>query len=119
MLARETKIYKDAYNMTKKVFDVTKKMKTEYRSSIARRLEGLSIDIAMKIVEANLCEPYSQERANILGHDFVVAYEKFFYLLSVAFDLRLIDFKQHATISRMMDDIGKQATGWRKSTNRR
>lgn len=52
MLARDTKIYKDSYNLARKVFDVTRTMKSEYRSSIARRLEELSIVISMKIVEA-------------------------------------------------------------------
>ena len=119
MLARDTKIYKDSYMLTKEVFGVTKRIKTEFRSSIARRLEELSIEISMRIVEANLCAPDSDERLRVLGHDFIVSYERFFYLLSLAFDLRLIDFKQHATLSRILDGIGKQATGWRKSTNKR
>lgn len=119
MLARDTKIYKDSYVLTREVFAVTKKIKTEYRASIARRLEDLSIELSMRIVEANLYAPNSEERMRVLGHDFIVSYEQFFYLLSLAFDLRLINFKQHATLSRILDGIGKQATGWRKSTNRK
>ena len=118
MLARDTKIYRDSYLLTKEIFAVTKRIKTEYRSSIARRLEELSIEISMRIVEANLCAPNSEERQKVLGHDFIVSYERFFYLLSLAFDLKLIDFKQHATLSRILDGIGKQATGWRKSTSK-
>lgn len=119
MLARDTKIYKDSYNLARKVFEVTRAMKSEYRSSIARRLEELSIVISMKIVEANLCPPNSEERSRILGTDFILASEQFFYMLSLSFDLRLIGYNQHATISRMLDEIGREATGWRKSTNRK
>ena len=118
MLARDTKIYKDSYVLTREVFAVTKKIKTEYRASIARRLEDLSIELSMRIVEANLYAPNSEERMRVLGHDFIVSYEQFFYLLSLAFDLRLINFKQHATLSRILDGIGRQATGWRKSTSK-
>lgn len=118
MLARDTKIYKDSYQMAKEVFLITKKMKTEYRSSIARRIEELSIVLAMKIVEANLYAPNSDERKQVLGHDFVVAQEQLFFMLSLAYDMKLIDHKQHATLSRYLDEIGKQATGWRKSTSR-
>jgi hypothetical protein len=46
----------------------------------------------MRIVEANLCAPNSEERQKVLGHDFIVSYERFFYLLSLAFDLKLINF---------------------------
>ena len=118
MLARDTKIYKDAYSMTKEVFDITKKMKTEYRSSVARRIEELSIALAMKVVEANLFAPTSEERQLILGHDFIVIQEQLFFMLSLAFDLKLLNYKQHATLLRYLDNIGKQVTGWRKSTSR-
>ena len=116
MLARETKIYKDAFNLTKTMFEITRSFRTEYRSTIARRLEDGSAELASKIVEANLCEPKSDERQRVLGHDFVVVYEKLFFFLAIASDLKLISFKQHANISRILDEIGKQATGWRKST---
>lgn len=78
MLARDTKIYRDSYLLTKEIFSVTKRIKTEYRSSIARRLEELSIEISMRIVEANLCAPNSEERQKVLGRDFIVSYERFF-----------------------------------------
>ena len=116
MLARDTKIYRDSYILTKEVFSVTKRIKTEYRSTIARRLEDGAAELASKIVEANLCEPKSDERQRVLGHDFVVVYEKLFFFLAIASYLKLISFKQHANISRILDEIGKQATGWRKST---
>ena len=92
MLARDTKIYKDSYVLTREVFAVTKKIKTEYRASIARRLEDLSIELSMRIVEANLYAPNSEERMRVLGHDFIVSYEQFFYLLSLAFDLKFVEF---------------------------
>lgn len=115
MLARETRIYKDAQSLTKETFMVTRKMKTEYRASIARRMEDCAADLSSRIVEANVCAPNSAEREHVLGHDFIVTYERMFFFLSIAADLRLISFKQHAALSRILDSIGRQAAGWRRS----
>lgn len=119
MLAKDTKIYKDAQLLTKKIYEVTRTFKTEYRATIARRLEEYSSQLADIIVEANFYAPNSSERAQCLGRDFIVAYERIFFHLSIAADLKLVSFKQQAQIARILDEIGKQATGWRKSTVKR
>ena len=105
--------------MTKKIYEVTRTFKTEYRATIARRLEEYSSQLADIIVEANFYAPNSSERAQCLGRDFIVAYERIFFHLSIAADLKLVSFKQQAQIARILDEIGKQATGWRKSTVKR
>ena len=116
MLARDTKIYKDCFELAKYVLTVTKKMKAEYRSTIARRLEDYTIELSMLIVEANLCPPNSAERYNILSRDFVVTQERIFFLLALSQDKKIIDEKSHANIARRLDEIGREATGWRKAT---
>ena len=50
MLARDTKIYKDAQLLTKKIYEVTRTFKTEYRATIARRFEEYSSQLADIIV---------------------------------------------------------------------
>jgi hypothetical protein len=116
MLARDTKIYKDTFELAKYVFGVTKKIKAEYRATIARRIEDLTLQLSMKIVEANLCPPNSDERVRVLGRDFILVQEQLFFLLALSQDKKIIDEKSHANIARRLDEIGREATGWRKAT---
>ena len=116
MLARDTKIYKDTFELAKYVFGVTKKIKAEYRATIARRIEDLTLQLSMKIVEANLCPPNSEERVRVLGSDFILVQEQLFFLLALSQDKKIIDEKSHANIARRLDEIGREATGWRKAT---
>lgn len=116
MLARDTKIYKDTFELAKYVFGVTKKIKAEYRATIARRIEDLTLQLSMKIVEANLCPPNSDERVRVLGRDFILVQEQLFFLLALSQDKKIIDEKSHANIARRLDEVGREATGWRKAT---
>lgn len=113
MLARDAKIYKDTFLLADTLFDITKKFKSDLRSTLAKRIEDAVLRLSDIIVEANLS--VGNERADILGKDFVVCYEQLQFLINLAVNRKQITFRQHANISRLMDGIGKQATGWRKS----
>ena len=52
----------------------------------------------------------------MLGRDFILVQEQLFFLLALSQDKKIIDEKSHANIARRLDEIGREATGWRKAT---
>lgn len=117
MLARDAKIYKDTYTLACTLFNMTRKFRGDLRATLAKRIEDTVLDIADIIVEANLAQT-ADERVRLLSGGFCVSYERLQFLINIAVEQKQISFRQHANISRMMDEIGRQATGWRKSAAR-
>lgn len=113
MLARDAKIYKDTEILADMVFNLTKSYRSDYRATLARKTEECVLTLADLIVSANLSAP--AKRIEILGNDFVIAYERLQFLIRLAYRQKQISLKQQAQVARLMDGIGKQATGWRKS----
>lgn len=113
MLARDAKIYKDTESLADMIFNLTKSYRSDYRATLARKTEECVLMLADLIVAANLSAP--TKRIEILGNDFVIAYERLQFLIRLALRQKQISLKQQAQVARLMDGIGKQATGWRKS----
>lgn len=116
MFAKDAKIYKDTFNLTDYIFRLTQKFRNDVKSSLGKRLEETVLDMADAIIEASLSE--KPKRAEILGYRFAILCERFYFLVNLSVRRQQISFRQHAEISRMMEGIGKQATGWRKSAMR-
>lgn len=115
MLARDTAIYRDTYTLVKTLLTYTRKFNNDLKATVARRIEDVALELGDLIVEANFDVKH---RAEILGVDFIIRYEKLQFLLNLAADMRQISERQHAHLSRIMDKIGRQATGWRKSATK-
>ena len=117
MLARDAKIYKDTFTLAETIFRYTGKFDRRFRNSVAQKMEQKVLDLSDIIVRANLAG--GDERAAILGADFIVAYEQLQFLINLAVAHKQISYRQQAHTARLMDEIGKQATGWRKSASRK
>lgn len=116
MLASDTQIYKDTYTLSKVLFRMTRKFTNDVKATLARRIENTVLDMADDVVEANILK---QSRAEVLGQDFVLHYERLQLLINLAVDTKQLTFQQQAHIARLMTSIGKQATRWKQSANKR
>jgi hypothetical protein len=111
MLAKETKVYRDTVLFIDELMKVTINFKREYRRTLAERLENKSLELIDYIVLANSSIEY---RATYL-QQFTVCFEQVNALLDLAVRRRQVSLKQEANLARMMEGIGKQITGWKKS----
>ena len=116
MLACDTKIYKDVFTLAKILFAMTAKFKRDYKASIAKRIEDEVLKLGDHIVAANT---FKDERSEILLEEFTPTYERLQFLINIAVATNQITLRQQAHISRFMVGIGKQATNWRKSAEKR
>lgn len=115
MLARELKVYSDTKHFTKMLMGMTINFKREYRRSLAERLEIRSIELMEYIVLANSDIEKRQEHL----WNFILCFEKINTLIDISVSLHQISPQQEANLARMMDGIGRQVNGWRKSASKR
>lgn len=110
-LARQSKIYLTTFELAQYIYTITRSFKREDKPTLGRRIEDCVLDLSDSIVEANSDQ---SRRYEILG-SLMVKYEKLQFVINLAVQLKDISYKQQAHIAQLMDSIGRQATGWRKS----
>lgn len=110
-LARDSKIFQDTYDLTKHLFELARSFKREDKATLSKRIEDTCLDLMELVVRANSDK---QKRYDTLG-EFLVKYEMLKCLVRLSVDLRDVSVAQQAHIARLMEGIGRQATGWRKS----
>jgi hypothetical protein len=94
--------------------DMTINFKREYRRSLAERIENKSIELLEYIVLANSDR---EKRAEHLWN-FILCFEQIDALIDLSVSRHQISPKQEANLARMMDGIGRQISGWKKSATR-
>lgn len=115
MLAKETKVYRDTVLFIDTLMRVTINFKREYRRTLAERLENKSLELIDYIVLANSSIEHRAEHLQ----QFTVCFEQVNALLDLAVRRKQVSLKQEANLARMMEGIGKQITGWKKSASNR
>lgn len=114
MLAKDLKVYNDTKFFVNKLMDMTINFKKEYRRSLAERIENKSIELLEYIVLANSDKDRRAE--HLWG--FVLCFEQLDALIGLSVSRHQISPGQEANLARMMDGIGRQISGWRKSATR-
>lgn len=116
MIAKEIRIYKASFDLANYLFRITNKFSRETRPTLARRIEDSVLNLGKVIIEAN---EDIENRSTILAVKFSIEYENLQFLVNLAVSQQQISFKQHAFISRSLEDIGVQALGWKKAADKR
>jgi hypothetical protein len=104
-------IYKVAYDLLDAVTDLVKNMPRDSKRSLGDKISNECIEIVVLIFRANCAHdksPYLQiliERIQVCE-----------LLLRLSRDKRIIPNGKYATAIELTNSIGKQATGWRKSS---
>jgi len=79
------------------------------RYTLGTRIENLSLDILLGLVEAS----YVSRKKNLL-RKINLDLEKLRFLVRLSKDFHLLSIKQHEYISKELTELGRQVGGWEK-----
>ena len=106
-------IYKLTYDLLSKITCATAGFSKNYKYSLGEKLRAEAVELVVCIYKAN-----SSRGADRVAHvsSFLERLQVVELILRLSKDLRLLDVKQFAEIVTMTDSLGRQATGWIKSS---
>ena len=106
-------IYKATYDLLRLVTQATSNFPRAYKYSLGEKLRTEAVELVVCIYKAN-----STRGTERVAHvsSFLERLQVVELILRLSKDLRLIDVKQFAEIVTMTDGLGRQATGWIKSS---
>ena len=104
-------VFKDVYDLTLKVFELTGHFSREYKFTLGQDMKRDCIALVRSIYRANK----NKEREKYL-EEFLDEFEVLKLEVRLCKDLRLITIKQQADLALSMEKIGKQITGWRNAS---
>lgn len=113
-LHSELSIYAPTRDLSKLISQVVANMQRDFKFTLGKRLDDQCFDLAMDIYRANS----SDNRVQIIQgmREKVVAIE---LSMRLALDLKRMAPKQYARGIQLTNNIGKQLTGWKKSSETR
>ena len=110
-LAQETKIYKDMYILLNKILDARKHFPKEFKYAFGDHLFMTALTCTELIQAANMSKI---DRAAYLS-EFAIKFESLQLMIRLCQDRHIIYESLAIDILQLSGDIGRQATGWRKT----
>ena len=106
-------IFKKAYELTKKLYELRGTVPKHDRYALWQRCENLLLEVlegillASQLRKSQKLEPLEQVsvKLNVLR-----------VFLRLAKDLKIMDLKKYGVLEEMVDEIGRMLGGWIKST---
>lgn len=111
-LHSELPIYKVAYDLSDLAIDLVRNMPRDVKGVIGSELRDQCLMLVVLIYRANV----SRDKVPYLT-DLIERLQVAELLLRLALDKRFISTKQYAQATALTGSIGKQASGWRKSSS--
>ena len=103
-------VFKDVYQLILKIFEYTKDFPREYKYTLGQDLKRDGITLVRSIYRANK----SKNKVEYL-EAFLDDFELLKLEIRLCVDMKILSVKKHSEISNLMDNIGKQITGWRNA----
>ena len=103
-------VFKDVYKLILLIFEYTKDFSKEYKYTLGQDLKKDSMLLMRSIYRANK----AQNKQAYL-ETFLDDFELLKLEIRLCTDMKIISIKKQVEISVLMDNIGKQITGWRNS----
>ena len=113
-MTEPTVVVQKAYDWALWIIPKVEKFPKSYRFSLGQNLVAASIELLMNLVDAT----YQARNAGSLAAA-VREVNRIRYLVRLAKDLRAINLPGHEFASKAMDEVGRMAGGWLKSTRLR
>ncbi len=112
MLTSELKVYKDMVTLTNKVLDAREHFSKGFKYAFGDRLLITALDCCELIQFANM------DRAKRFQYltDFTAKFGTLRLMLSICRDRRQISLTETTDLILLVDEIGKEITGWKKSS---
>lgn len=103
-------VYKDTYRLVQCVFECTRDFPREYKFSLGQDMKRDALQLVRSIYRANKAQ---QKRVYL--EQFLDDFELLKLEIRLCVDMRVLSFKQQASLSILMESIGRQVTGWRNA----
>ena len=110
-LHTELPVYRDTYKLVLEFFLTTKNFPKEYKYSLGRDMERDVLVLMRCIYRANRAK-----EKNVFLNEFLDNFEILKLEIRVCVDLKLVSIKRQSILADLMNTIGKQVVGWKKST---
>lgn len=110
-IAQHLPIYKLASDLTSLAADLTKNMPRDFKRTLGEKVLTECIDMSILIFRANAAA--GQERSTHIQH-LLERNQVIELILRLCVDRRLISTRQYARAIEITDQLGRQATGWKK-----
>lgn len=107
-------VVQKAYDWALWIIPKVEKFPKSYRFSIGQRLVSASLELLTNLVDAT----YQTRNAAPLGAA-VREVNRIRYLMRLAKDLRVINLPAYEFAAKAMDEVGRMAGGWLKSTRQK
>jgi len=104
-------IYKVAYDLMRLVVDLVKNMPRDFKNSFGTQLRDECIAMTVCIFRANCASQKAEHIQSLIERVQVVE-----LLIRLSCDMRFISKGQYAKVIQLTDQIGRQATGWKRKS---
>ncbi len=101
-------IFKASYDLLEQLTDLSKDLPKFFRYSIGQRMVDLCLDLLGNIYRANM----KRDKAEPLT-DLLIDYRQLLLLLRVCYKQKALSTGRYAELVKLLDSIGRQATGWK------
>jgi 23S rRNA-intervening sequence protein len=106
----ELPVYKDTYKLIIKIFEYTKDFSREYKYTLGQDMKRDALQLVRSIYRANKA---TEKREHL--DKFIDDFELLKLEIRLATDMKILPAGKQAELSILLDSIGKQITGWRKT----
>ncbi|MBQ4386842.1 MAG: four helix bundle protein [Prevotella sp.] len=113
--SEELPIFRAAYDLLEKLIDLQKDLPKILRYNVATRMVDLCLDVLGYVYRANMSQQHRVENIENL----LVSYRQLLMLLRVVYRQKAISSGRYAELIKLLDSIGKQATGWKYNEQKR
>ena len=103
-------VYKDVYRLILKIYEYTKDFPREYKYTLGQDMKRDGIQLVRSIYRANKEKDKRKYLESFLDDFEVLKLE-----IRICTDMKILSLKKQAELSLLMNNIGKQITGWRNA----
>ncbi len=106
-------IYKQTYDILLRTMVATKEFPREYKFTLGQKIKDELIELVVMIYRANSATNKRQHIESIMERIQAIQ-----LLMRLSHDMKILARSHYAVLSQMTDNLGRQAQGWLKSSER-
>lgn len=111
VLYSQLPIYRDSYQLLLEIYQITNKFARDFKYTLGQDMKRDVLDLFRDLYGANMSIENRREHLN----KFLASFELLKVEMRLCADLKILSLNKLAQLSLLMDNISKQAKGWRKS----
>ncbi len=103
-------VFKEVYQLILKIFEYTKDFPKEYKYTLGQDMKRDGIQLVRSIYRANKAKD-----KRVYLESFLDDFEVLKLEIRLCTDMKILSVRKQAELSKMLDSIGRQITGWRNA----